>query len=93
MDDNQILPQDAASLIERYLAERKRWVEAGKPLRHPDEISRIFKICQPCEYFNKTGKKSGECLICGCHLKEKSKILNKIAWATTHCPKTPPEWT
>lgn len=93
MDDNQILPQDTVSLVKRYSAERTKWVEAGKPLRSPEEIFTIFNnICSECEYFNRLSKKSGECLICGCHLKEKSTILNKLAWATTKCPKTPPKW-
>lgn len=91
-DDSQILPQDLISLTKRYTLERKKWVNAGKPLRSPEEIERIFRICQACPFFFAESSASGSCNICGCQIKRRGKLMNKAAWATTECPKTPSEW-
>lgn len=88
------LPTGIISKGKRYLNERDIWKTAGKPYRSEEEIGRIFtEHCSPCEYFIKHSDKLGNCDICGCFLKVKSKSFNKIAWATTNCPATPPKWT
>lgn len=91
-DESVILPQDLISLTKRYVNERKKWIDAGKPLRSPEEIDRIFQVCQACPFFLADSSAAGSCTICGCGLKKRGKTMNKIAWATTECPKTPSEW-
>lgn len=78
------------------MTERKKWIEAGKPMRSEEEIKRIHDLCSQCPMFRKKeGHISGydKCGICECNLHPTSKTLNKIAWATTECPKDDPEWT
>lgn len=91
-DESVILPQDLISLTKRYTKEREVWVNAGKPLRSPEEIERIFTICSACPFFFAKSSASGSCSICGCQIKKRGKLMNKAAWATTECPKTPSEW-
>lgn len=91
-DENAVLPQDIISLTKRYTKEREVWVNAGKPLRTPEEIERIFTICSACPFFFANSSASGSCSICGCQIKKRGKLMNKAAWATTECPKTPSEW-
>ena len=90
--EEALLPQDIISLAKRYAKEREMWVRAGKPLRSPEEIERIFRICSGCPFFFADSSVSGSCSICGCHIKKRGKLMNKAAWATTECPKTPSEW-
>jgi len=72
-----------------YLAARKIWVAAGKPLRADEEIKRIFdNLCSKCDYYY---KENSACKICGCLLSDKPG-WNKIAWSTTRCPLDPPKW-
>jgi hypothetical protein len=91
-DESAVLPQDLISLTKRYAKEREAWVAAGKPLRTPEEIERIFRICSGCPFFFANSSVSGSCSICGCQIKKRGKLMNKAAWATTECPKTPSEW-
>jgi hypothetical protein len=70
----------------QYLAERKKWVAAGKPVRFTDEIKQLFARCKKCNHY--TGE---SCDICGCFINE-SRKWNKLAWATTVCPDDPPRW-
>ena len=80
------------SLLSQYLEERQQWKSFGSPYRNKEEMSRIFKICAGCEEYIKKTENSGKCNICKCNLKKDSLLLNKIAWATTKCPKYQPEW-
>lgn len=82
-------------LIKQYEKERKKWKKAGKPMRDKEEMERIHSICSECPFFNKDGgfvPGYDQCDICQCNLHPKKKKLNKIAWATTHCPHKPPKW-
>lgn len=91
-DENAVMPQDLISLTKRYAKEREVWVNAGKPLRSPEEIEMIFNICSACPFFFANSSVAGSCSICGCQIKKRGKLMNKAAWATTECPKTPSEW-
>jgi hypothetical protein len=68
----------------RFLKARRRWQDAGKPLRPEALTTLIYEtICGLCDEFNS----SGSCKICGCRLsRDRKAFLNKIAWATEHCP-------
>jgi len=86
------MSEEFPSLMTRaknYLAARKIWVAAGKPLREDEEIKRIYNThCKNCKYYTNNGY---ACSQCGCYIND-TNGWNKIAWATTHCPLDPPEW-
>lgn len=89
----EILAQDIVSLGLRLAEERRKWVQSGKPYRTAERIAEIFdEKCKPCEFFNQEGESKGSCGVCGCRLLREGKFLNKLAWATTQCPLTPPKW-
>jgi hypothetical protein len=75
--------------IKRYKHARSRWIAAGKPVRPPEEIQRIYdELCVVCPNFNKDW-----CRLCGCRLKRRGIAdFNKIAMATESCPDNPPKW-
>lgn len=82
-------------MIARYHAEHKKWVQAGKPMRSPERMGEIHGICGQCpEFLKGHGMIPGYdmCGKCGCNLHPSHHTLNKIAWATTHCPLEEPEW-
>lgn len=90
---DEAMAQDIISLGIRYASERNKWAQAGKPYRTDARILEIFdNQCAPCENFNPEGEGKGSCGICGCRLLREGKMLNKLAWATTECPLTPPKW-
>jgi len=80
--------------IGNFRAERKKWKEAGFPVRSEEKIKEIFNICKSndCGQFIKSSETEGQCGICGCYLKDINEGFNKIAWATTICPNDPPFW-
>ena len=78
--------------IKRFLDEREKWVSYGKPLRQPERIEELFAICSGCEFFEPKSEGIGRCGECGCNLKKEGTNLNKLAWATTHCPLEEPKW-
>lgn len=55
----------------------------GFPKTTKSEILYRYSICVACEKFN---SKKSECGVCGCAINEKSKFLNKLAWADQECP-------
>ena len=66
----------------RFADAHKKWVNAGKPLRSAEEISKIYyEQCAKCPEID-----HNTCSLCGCKLKPKGNTLNKIAWATEECP-------
>jgi hypothetical protein len=72
-----------------YIESRKIWVKAGKPMRSLETIKLIYNThCKECEHYKSTGY---ACDICGCYINE-GENWNKIAWATTRCPDSPPKW-
>lgn len=77
----QDLPPIAVRLW-NYAEAVKRWQERGRPVRAPEEINRIFQICQGCELFH-----NGTCRKCGCAVNQKKNALrNKIRMASENCP-------
>jgi hypothetical protein len=82
-------------LEERYRKERKKWVEAGKPIRSPERMQEIHDICSECPLFKKKGgwlPGYDRCGECQCNLHPSHHTMNKIAWGTTHCPLDDPMW-
>ena len=82
-------------LLKQFYEEKWKWDEAGQPYRTKERIREIYDICSKCPLFlKKEGFVHGydKCSKCGCNLHPKHKTLNKIAWATTECPKDDPEW-
>lgn len=81
----QAVPVGIVARILTYREARKRWKAAGKPVRSKAEVQRINDtICVPCEHYDPTWK---NCRLCGCNLSRSTwALLNKIRWATEHCP-------
>lgn len=80
-------------ITSQYFSERQTWIQAGRPLRNPEDIEKIFENkCKPCDEFRKVTESTGQCNLCKCLLKKRGTWFNKIAWATTYCPATPPLW-
>jgi hypothetical protein len=82
------------SLVNNFLEEYKKWHEAGSPVRSPEKIEELFIICSSniCENYEPIKDGRGKCGVCGCNLKRKGRIMNKLSWATTKCPLIPPLW-
>ena len=85
------------NLLKQYIEERRKWVLAGKPMRTEDRMAEIHQICSTkCKHFVPGGglvPGYDRCGICQCNLHPTHTVLNKIAWATTHCPdKEDPKW-
>lgn len=55
----------------------------GAPKRTQTEVTELYKICQECELF-----RENRCThtSCGCNINDKLILLNKLYWATEHCP-------
>lgn len=72
----------------RMASAYKRWVMAGRPVRSPERIAEIFDtLCKPCEFFKPTrNPNDGSCEKCGCSLKRRGKLMNKIRLASESCP-------
>lgn len=79
--------------LSQYIEEKKKWKEAGKPVRSIQRIQELYNICKGCEHFNKLTSKTGQCKICTCFLRQNSTNKNKLAFATTRCPLEEPKWT
>ena len=78
--------------LPQYIEERRKWKEAGKPVRSMQRIQELFDICRTCENFLKLTSNSGQCKICTCFLRKNSTSKNKLAFATTRCPLEEPKW-
>lgn len=60
----------------------KKHVFSGMKTRSQEEINRIFKICEKCEFFQ-----NNSCRICGCAISNNPNAFrNKVAMASEHCP-------
>lgn len=82
-------------MIKRYLEEKKKWEDAGKPVRPKGRMLEIYNICKQCPKFGEgNGWIPGYdiCNICKCNIHPTSETMNKIAWSTTHCPDDNPLW-
>lgn len=58
-------------------------VYAGFPKSSKEEILYRYDICLSCEKYDLI---RSECGVCGCAINNKSKFLNKLAWADQECP-------
>lgn len=76
----------------QYIEEKKKWKEAGKPVRGVQRIHELYNICKQCEHFLKLTSNTGQCKICTCFLRQNSTNKNKLAFATTRCPLEKPKW-
>lgn len=79
--------------LSNFAKARRKWKDAGQPMRSPDQIESIMDTCRTCEHFVKTDDDTNGCKKCGC-----KKLLGfgglriKIGWATERCPLDPPKW-
>ena len=78
-------PCSVGGKVLRYGKAVARWVKAGRPVRTPDEVARIYDdLCRPCDDFD---VEKETCKVCGCPVRKSAKALrNKIGMATEHCP-------
>lgn len=76
----------------------RHWIDmaakrlAGEPqaaYRTTQEMEAILAKCAKCPLFN--GKVCTH-VDCGCPITAQKKWFSKLAWASEHCPKDPPEW-
>lgn len=58
-----------------------KWIAAGRPMREPSEIARLFAVCEACPAYD-----DGRCGQCGCGIGRERNVANKIALATEACP-------
>ncbi len=81
-----------------YMAMAGRWVQAwakwraeGKPVVQFTVIVKNFRQCSKCPQYSDL---TGQCIKCGCfvNLLHNGQGMNKLEWATEHCPDTPPRW-
>ena len=70
-----------------------RWIRAGRPRRSPERIAEVFEICQACPEFRPTDDANGTCNLCGCPLRQRGGLIDKISMATESCPADPQRWT
>ena len=59
------------NLASKYLEELIKWKKAGMPYRSPEKIKELFIICSSneCGQYKKHSGGSGQCLVCGCSLR------------------------
>jgi hypothetical protein len=58
-------------------------IYAGLPKSSREEISERYSICLSCDLYDNIKE---ECQVCGCSISNKSKFMNKLAWADQECP-------
>lgn len=58
-------------------------IYAGLPKSSREEIVERYSICLSCELYDNI---RSECQVCGCSISNKSKFMNKLAWADQECP-------
>ncbi len=73
--------------VRSYQEARVRWIAAGQPVRTPEEMVRLHAICGTCDQFS-----GASCKLCGCAIHPSRTWLNKLFWATEHCPLRQPRW-
>jgi hypothetical protein len=80
-------PAEPPSLARRALnfaTALARHAGDGFAKREQTEIDAILENhCKPCEFFNGTRCTHASC---GCNISGERKFLNKLAWASEHCP-------
>ncbi len=86
---------DIIQLLKQYHKEKKKWKQAGKPMRSKERVKELYSICSSCPHFRKgKGMLPGydQCGKCSCNLHPEKEEVNKLSWSTTHCPDNPPRW-
>lgn len=78
------------ALLSRYTKEIMGWIAAGRPVRSPEVIKKIYdEFCSKCPEFILKDKEQGICNLCGCNIKRENgkggALLNKLAIATAEC--------
>lgn len=58
-------------------------IRSGLPKATRSEIQYRYSICIECDQYE---KQKSRCGVCGCNIENKSKFLNKLAWADQECP-------
>lgn len=58
-------------------------IYAGFPKSSKEEIAERYSICLSCDLYDNTRQ---ACQVCGCSISNKSKFMNKLAWADQECP-------
>jgi hypothetical protein len=77
----------------QFMEEFLTWVKEGSPIRSDDEVWSLFKNeCEPCPSFTRVDEVSGKCFLGDCSLASDTRRDNKLRWATTSCPLTPPKF-
>lgn len=73
---------------------KKKWKEAGYPVRTQQEVDALLSVCQSCEHLLDRGGKRQRCAGCGCPINGRTDkpTKNKLAMATEHCPLKEPKW-
>ena len=69
--------------MSNYAKARKRWTDAGKPVRTDEHVEQLRAICRGCDLFN------GEVCThqkCGCPVTRPGIWGDKLRWATEACP-------
>jgi hypothetical protein len=69
--------------IKTFLRSLLFHIYAGFPKSTKEQILSRYNICLSCEKYNSLKL---ECGVCGCAISNKSKFLNKLAWADQECP-------
>ena len=88
--ENVPLPSYLARASE-YIQAWARHRAAGKPLAPLPIILERFKVCSACDMYNDL---DGACSVCGCfiNLYHRGQGMNKLEWASEHCPAPQPKW-
>lgn len=60
----------------------------GFKTRTEDEAAAILSICKACEHYD---SEKEACRKCGCKATARG-LVDKIRWASEHCPLKPPKW-
>jgi hypothetical protein len=84
-----------AKLGTNLLSAIKRWVLAGRPVRTPEKVNELLKVCRSCPFFVRDPR-GDYCGKCGCPVNDQTdnpiKHRNKLVLATETCPADPPLW-
>lgn len=91
-------PENVPGIIQKaitYTAAMAKWMAAGKPVRDPFEVAKVYDtVCSVCPRFQTSVMPNiGSCGLCGCRIARQGPAeLNKLAMATEHCPDLNPKW-
>lgn len=76
--------------VDDFSEEHETWIAAGRPMRSPERTAALFAICAACPHKVAGGfMQPDSCCLCGCTISPTRRFMNKLAWATTTCPREP----